>query len=261
MFSPSKTLVSTLRASYSPIQEMVVIDICALAGSESFSAAKKVSHPPFYIPSSTYSWLAREKAISVRNTVISSSFVGALIRKCEVVAVYLPEILDEVSRKLMFCVDREVPLTDWRQLMLAGHLGCPLLTLDPAFKDQLVKSRGKPLWSIEIQPCSFLIREIQLVYRQLVKEIGEMVYRSLSEGTVEGDMEQFKEERGENIRALERSLRSVGNGGIESLRVDFLCIDMHEIMEEFLNYRLYPKAVIRELCKKTLSCLVTLPVH
>jgi hypothetical protein len=102
-----------------------VCDVSVLESLESLRTARRIIKGPFYFPSSTYAWLAREKVISVRNVVLTYSLVSRFVREGDVIVAYLPEILDETARRLLFEVDREVSLSDLRAVLLSGHLCLP----------------------------------------------------------------------------------------------------------------------------------------
>lgn len=106
-----------------------VCDVGILSSHQNFRRIRLLLDGNLFIPSVTYSWLARDKLIQVRNHVIKYTFVNQLVRDGEIFALYLPDILDELARRLLFLGDREIPLTDLRTILLASHLGFPVVCI------------------------------------------------------------------------------------------------------------------------------------
>lgn len=95
-----------------------------------------------FIPSATYSWLARDRLIRVRQHIVKYTFVSQLVRDGRIFAVYLPEILDELARRLLFLGEREVPLTDLRAILLAAHLGFPVACIGDELPREIAEELG-----------------------------------------------------------------------------------------------------------------------
>jgi hypothetical protein len=238
-----------------------VCDVSVLESSESMEAAKKLVPGPFYLPSSTYSWLARERVISVRDVVLTYSLVSRFVREDEVIAVYLPEILDEVARRLLFEVEREVPLTDLRSLLLSSHLRLPLLTLDPKQLQNLVETKAEILWEFELHAERMVLREILCAYRKLAAEVGGLVYDLLNDGlSAEAVSQKIRGERDSSMRSLALSLDELGKGKTNPGRLGFkfLFLDLSGPLRDFLRYRALQGESLRGVCEKSL-CLVMLP--
>ncbi|MCS7131930.1 MAG: hypothetical protein NZ934_04305, partial [Hadesarchaea archaeon] len=115
-----------------------VCDVSVLAGMASVERAEALlDGGELYLPSATYSWLARDRLIRVRKRTVGYSLVSQLVRDRRLIVVYLPELYDELARRLMFAVERQVPLTDLRAAMLAAHLRLPMLAFDGELMDEL----------------------------------------------------------------------------------------------------------------------------
>jgi len=235
--------------------------VSVLESPESMEMAKKLVRGPFYFPSSTYSWLARERVISVRDVVLTHSLVSRFVREGEVIAAYLPEILDEVARRLLFEVEREVPLTDLRSLLLSSHLRLPLLTLDPKQLQNLVETKAEVLWQFELHAEWMVLREILCAYRKLAEEVGRLVYDFLNDGSsVEAIPQKIRAERGSSVRSLALSLEELSKEKTNPGRLDFkfLFLDLSGPLRDFLRYRALQGESLRGVCEKSL-CLLILP--
>ncbi|MDI6819832.1 MAG: hypothetical protein QMC89_02865 [Candidatus Hodarchaeaceae archaeon] len=115
-----------------------VCDVSVLVNRASIERAELLlDGGGLYLPSATYSWLARDRLIGVRGKAIGYSLVSQFVRDRRLLVVYLPELYDELARRLLFAVERQVPLTDLRAAMLAAHLGLPLLAFDDELTDEL----------------------------------------------------------------------------------------------------------------------------
>jgi hypothetical protein len=233
-----------------------VCDVSVLESPENLSTAKRFIGGPYYFPSSTYSWLAREKVISVRDVVLTYSLVSSFVREGEVVVAYLPEILDEVARKLLFEINREVPLSDLRALLLSGHLHLPFLTLDCQALQRL-SEKGEILWEFSLQAERIVLREIISAFRNLATEVGEQVFRSLNNGSSGKIAEEFKARRDSSLQSLVSSLGR-WRGNSKKLNFKFLFLDLSGPLQDFLKYKTMQRGDLRDVCEKSL-CLVISP--
>jgi len=238
-----------------------VCDVSVLESLESLRTARRIIKGPFYFPSSTYAWLAREKVISVRNVVLTYSLVSRFVREGDVIVAYLPEILDETARRLLFEVDREVSLSDLRAVLLSGHLCLPFLTLDLQVLQKLEK-KGKILWEFCLPNSSMVLKEILCAYRSLAQEMGGMVYDSLNDGhglSVTELVQEFKTSRDSSVQSLVSSLVKLGKTDSGVLGFKFFFLDLSSPLRDFLRYKILQGRNLREMCEKSL-CLVVAPV-
>jgi hypothetical protein len=214
-----------------------VCDVSVLKNSESFEQARGLTTSELCLPSATYAWVCREKLVTVRNHMLGHTFLSQLVRDGKLLVVYLPELLDEISRRLLFHVDREIPLTDLRATMLATHLGIPLLTLEEEPADRLKSSLGAlSLARHGIGNGWRDFREVLERYRCLAEALGTRAERCLSNGgTLEGV-----------IRGLE--IRRGGDTG-ELVEVEYLTWDLLPVLREYLRERVLPVGVVRGLCR------------
>lgn len=245
-----------------PIPQMAAVcDVSVLESSDSMEAAKKLVPGPFYFPSSTYSWLARERVISVRDVVLTHSLVSRFLREGDVIAAYLPEILDEVARRLLFEVEREVPLTDLRSLLLSSHLHLPLLTLDPKQLRNLLETKAEVVWEFELHAERTVLREILSAYKKLLTEVGGLVYELLNNGSsAETIPQKVRAKRNPSMRSLVTSLEELSRGRTNPGRLGFrfLFLDLSGPLRDFMRYRTLQGESLRGVCEKSL-CLVVFP--
>ena len=119
-----------------------ICDVSVLVNRKSIERARELfGNSSLYLPASTYAWLSRDKLISVRQQAIGYSLVSQYVRDRKIYAVHLPELYDELARRLMFEAERQVPLTDLRALLLAAHMRLPLLTFSDEIAEQLEEQR------------------------------------------------------------------------------------------------------------------------
>ncbi|MEM2282262.1 MAG: hypothetical protein QXH26_01770 [Candidatus Hadarchaeales archaeon] len=236
-----------------------VCDVSVLQSPESLEAAKRLVGRPFYLPSSTYSWLVRERVISVREIVLTHSLVGDFVRRGEVIAVYLPEILDEVARRLLFEAEREIPLTDLRALMLSGHLALPLFGLDPQLLQRVVKAGSAVVWEFDLHAEQMALKEVLCAYRKLAGEVGQLIYENLGNGfSLERVLAEIKSRRDSNLRSLVFTLEKMTRGKTNpgTLAFKFLLLDMGGPLGDFSKHGTLQPRLLREICEKSLCLLV-----
>jgi len=234
-----------------------VCDVSVLADRASFERARQlVDGGELYLPSATYSWLARDRLISVRGKAIGYSLVSQFVRDRELLVVYLPELLDELSRRLLFQVEREVPLTDLRAYMLAAHLQLPLLTFEDEPLKRLHEHIGaRMLWVLDSHVDRLAFRELLELYRELATDVGSYLSQHLNNGEVlEGLVEELRRKRGDSLRAVTAAARKLGqaraNPGELSLR--YVTWDLTPLLCEYLEQHVVHPEVVRELCERAL---------
>lgn len=234
-----------------------VCDVSVLADRASFERARQlVDGGELYLPSATYSWLARDRLISVRGKAIGYSLVSQFVRDRELLVVYLPELLDELSRRLLFRVEREVPLTDLRAYMLAAHLQLPLLTLEDEPLKRLNEHIGaRILWLLDSHVDRLAFREVLELYRELATDVGSYLSQRLKNGEVlECLVEELRRQRGEGMRAVTAAARKLGqaraNPGELSFR--YVAWGLTPLLREYLEQHVVQPEVVRELCERAL---------
>lgn len=234
-----------------------VCDVSVLADRASFERARQlVDGGELYLPSATYSWLARDRLISVRGKAIGYSLVSQFVRDRELLVVYLPELLDELSRRLLFQVEREVPLTDLRAYMLAAHLQLPLLTFEDEPLKRLHEHIGaRMLWVLDSHVDRLAFREVLELYRELATDVGSYLSQHLNNGEgLEGLVEELRRKRGDGLKAVTAAARKLGqaraNPGELSLR--YVTWDLTPLLCEYLEQHVIQPEVVRELCERAL---------
>jgi hypothetical protein len=223
--------------------------VSVLGDRRSFQRAKElVRGGELYLPSATYSWLAREKLISVRNHAIGYSLVSQFVREGQLLVVYLPEILDELSRRLLFEAEREISLTDLRALMLAAHLKVPLLTLEEEPLKRLREHLGaKTLRRVGVPGDWKTFKEALGIYRKLAVEVGSRVNECLNAG---GSFDELAGGWGEETQG------AVSQEMNPELGFEYVIWDMIPVLREYLRERVFEPAIVRKLCERSLLLIV-----
>lgn len=224
---------------------------------DNFETAKRIfTGGELYLPSATYSWLARDKLISVRNSIIGYSLVNQFVRDGELIVVYLPELLDEISRRLLYGADREVPLTDLRASMLASHLKIPILTLSEQLTDRLSDYLGAmAIWQLNVHPGSEAMLAAIDLYRELASDLGGYLARHQNNGVeFETLLEELKRLKLDNLRSKTSQISKspLRQYSSRKLSLTYLGLDITPIMCEYLEQRIIQPEVVRKLYEKSL---------
>ena len=234
-----------------------VCDVSALVDRTSFERAQRLlDGGEIYLPSATYSWLARDKLIAVRGKTLGYSLVSQFVRDRKLLVVYLPELLDELSRRLLFEVEREVPLTDLRALMLAAHLRLPLLTFDEGVVERLREHVGaRTLWQLDAHSDWLALREALELYRELASDVGSYLYKNLNDGRAfEGLANKLRSQRGDSLRAVTTAVRKLSQAQANPGELNFRYVvwDLTLLLREYLEQHIIQPEVVRELCERAL---------
>jgi len=234
-----------------------VCDASVLVGRENFETARSFFEGgSLCLPSATYSWLARDKLISVRGKAIGYSLVSQFVRDGELLVVFLPELYDEISRRLLFDVEREVPLTDLRASLLATHLKLPLLTFDGELVERLRDHVGaQTLWRLEVHADWLAMREALELYRELASDVGSYLYQRLADADAfDGLVGELRRCRGNDIQAVTAAVRKLSqakaNPGVLSL--EYIALNLTPVVREYLKQHVLSPEMVRELCERTL---------
>jgi len=234
-----------------------VCDVSVLSDRSSFERTWRIlDGGSLYLPSATYSWLARDRLISVRGETIGYSLVSQFVRDRKLLVVYLPELLDELSRRLLFSSGREVPLTDLRAFMLASHLGMPLFTFADEPMERLQEHFGaRTLWELDIHGnWLYLMDEISR-YRELASDIGGYLDRRMAEerafdGLVKDIARQCRLIPKKGAVKVEGREPAKTNPG--RLKVEFIVWNLLPILREYLSQHILPPEIVRDLCERAL---------
>ncbi len=233
-----------------------VCDASVLVSRESFERARGLFEGgSLCLPSATYSWLARDKLISVRGKAIGYSLVSQFVRDGELIVTFLPELYDEISRRLLFEVEREVPLTDLRASLLASHLKLPLLTFDDGLVRRLEQHlEAQALWQIEAHADWPALREALELYRELASDVGSYLSQHMEEGAFEGLADAIHGSRGEGMRAVTEAVRRLSQARTNpgALHLDYLALNVEPVVREYAKQHVLQPEVVRELCERTL---------
>ena len=234
-----------------------VCDVSVLVDRASFERAQRLlDGGELYLPSATYSWLARDKLIAVRGKALGYSLVSQFVRDRKLLVVYLPELLDELSRRLLFGVEREVPLTDLRALMLAAHLRLPLLTFDEGVIERLREHVGaRTLWQLDAHADWLALREVFELYRELASDVGSYLNKNLNDGRAfEGLVGELRKQRDGNLRAVMAAVRKLSQAWTNPGELSFRYVtwDLTPLLREYLEQHVLQPEVLRELCERAL---------
>ena len=182
--------------------------------------------------------------------------MSQFVRDRKLLVVYLPELLDELSRRLLFEVQREVPLTDLRALMLAAHLRLPLLTFDEGVVERLREHVGaRILWQLNAHSDWLALREALELYRELASDVGNYLCKNLNDGrTSENLIDELRSWRGDSLRAVTTAVRKLSQTRTNPGELNFRYItwDLTPILREYLKQHVLQPEVVRELCERAL---------
>lgn len=239
-----------------------VCDVSVLVDRTTFELAQElVDGGNLYIPAATYGWLARDKLISVRGRAIGYSLVNQFVRDRELLVVYLPELLDELSRRLLFGVEREMPLTDLRALMLAAHLQLPLLAFGEEFAERLQEhASGRKIWNIDARADSGSLQAALRLYGELASDLGNYLSRHLNNGgKFEGLVEELKRLRADSLRTATASVGKMRQARTSprNLGLTYVAWDIMPILREYLEQHVVQPEVIHELCRLALLLIAS----
>lgn len=214
-----------------------------------------------YLPSATYSWLSRDKLIGVRGKAIGYSLVSQFVRDRRLLVVYLPELYDELARRLLFEVERQVPLTDLRAAMLAAHLGLPLLAFDAELADELDDHvNARTVWQLEAHADWLAMREVLEFYLELSVDLGGYLSKRLDErDALEGAVEELRRCNGDGLRAVTAAVGKLNqakqNPGLLNFR--YLAWDLTPMVREYAEQHVLQPEVLRELCERALLLIAS----
>jgi len=234
-----------------------VCDASVLVNRTNFERAQQLfDGGELYLPSATYSWLARDKLIAVRGKAIGYSLISQFVRDQGLFVVYLPELYDELSRRLLFAVDRQVPLTDLRAAMLATHMRLPLLAFDDELVERLQENfDGQVIWQLDLHADWPAIEEALGLYRELSSDVGGYLCERLSEDNAfERAVEELRSHLGDTLKATAAPARKVGqakpNPGM--LNFKYLTWDLTTVVCEYSKQHVLQPEVVREVCERAL---------
>ena len=234
-----------------------VCDVSVLVNRMNIERAQQLlDGGELYLPSATYSWLARDKLISVRGKAVGYSLISQFVRDRGLFVVYLPELYEELARRLLFTVERQVPLTDLRAAMLAAHMQLPLLAFDGEFVDRLQEHfYARVIWQLDAHADWLAMREAFELYRELSSDIGGYLNQRLNEDdAIRSAVEELRRCRGDNLQVTTAAVRRLSqakpNPG--TLNFKYLTWDLMPIVREYVQQHVLQPEVVRELCERVL---------
>jgi hypothetical protein len=239
-----------------------VCDASVLVDRESFERAQRLFDcGSLHLPSSTYSWLARDKLIGVRGKVIGYSLVSQFVRDGKLLVTFLPELYDEISRRLLFDVEREVPLTDIRASLLAAHLKLPLLTFDDGLLERMRQHIGAhTIWQLDAHADWLAMREALELYRELASDVGSYLHNNIEGAeTFENLSGELRRCRGENLQAVAQAVRKLSQARTNpgELSFKYIALDLMPVVRSYVEQHVLQQEVVRELCERTLLLIAS----
>ena len=239
-----------------------VCDVSVLVNRKSIERARELfGNSSLYLPASTYAWLSRGKLISVRQQAIGYSLVSQYVRSRKIYAVHLPELYDELARRLMFEAERQVPLTDLRALLLAAHMRLPLLTFGDEIIKQLEEHIGTlELWEFKTGANSLTMREILEFYWNLLSGTGSALYKAINNcSSLEEPIKEIQGRYNDKLRATAKAIEQISRGQRNSKALSFryLAWDLLPVAREYLEQYVLQPEVVHELCERALLLIAT----
>lgn len=234
-----------------------VCDVSVLVNRDSVNRARELfSDRGFYLPNSTYSWLSHSRFIKVRDQAVGYSLLSQLVRTRQVYPILLPEVYNELARKIMFEVDHNVPLTDLRTAFLSTHLKLPLLTFDEKLIERLSNHiETYKLWSIRTHANWLAIRQILELYREFLFGVGEELNDRIGEkDSFSKIVSEVKSERRERLQKITSSIQKISQGQTNPGTLKFQCLawNIQPSIREYLDQHVLEPGIIRELCERAL---------
>jgi hypothetical protein len=239
-----------------------VCDASVLVDRTNFERAQQLFEGgELYLPSATYSWLARDKLISVRGKAIGYSLVSQFVRDQSLFVVYLPELYDELSRRLLFSVDRRLPLTDLRATMLATHMRLPLLAFDNELVERLEENfDGRVVQQLDLHADWSSIEEALDLYRRFSEVIGGYLCERLNEDDsfdsaiveLESHLEDYSKSGTESGKKVVQTKPDPG-----MLNFKYLIWDLTPVVCEYSRQHVLQPEIVREVCERALLLLAT----
>ncbi|MBS3815214.1 MAG: hypothetical protein KGY45_01475 [Hadesarchaea archaeon] len=241
-----------------------VCDISVLNKRSSVQIARKLFlGRGLYLPNSTYSWVSHNKFIQVRNRSVGYSLLKQLVETREIYPVSIPEIYNELARRIMFEVDHNIPLTDLRTFFLSTHLRLPLLTFDEKVTERLSENiQTHLLWKIKTHANWLTIREISEFYREFLFETGSRLNQEMDEElSFVNTLKGIKDERKEKFQKISKSIQKISQNQSNPGNLEFQCLawDITSTIQDYSHQHILEPESIRELCERSLL-LVAKPV-
>jgi hypothetical protein len=235
-----------------------VADISALINRENFEEARNLFWMgELFFPSATYSWLARDKLIEVRGKPLSYSLVGRFVQERELLVAYLPELLEEISRRILFEVDHKISLTDLRAIMLATHLKLPLLVFDEELMERLDRFvRTEVICALEAPAGWHAIKEVLEFYARLSESAGSYLSEHLEEDdAVEGLVKELKSQDLLQIpKSTDREKKRMDSG---NLNFRCLALDFTQVLREYRRQHVLQPEVVEGLCRQSVLVIAS----
>lgn len=248
-----------------PIRDFgAVCDISVLTDRASLDEAQELfSNSGLYIPASTYSWLSRSKLIQVRHQTVKYSLLSQMVRSRKIYPTHLPEIYDEIARKIMFETNRNVALTDLRGLFLAAHLQLPILTYDKNLIDRVSDEIGiQSIQSFETHTNQLVIRKLLELYREVSSQYSKFLQEQLENG---GNLPKAMRE----IRkAYKEKFKTAGESALKTSReqsnpriLEFQYIGWAILssIREYYEENIIQEDLMREICERGILLIANPP--
>lgn len=216
-----------------------------------------------YIPSSTYSWLSRSKLIQIRHHTVKYSLLKQMVRDRRIYPAHMPELYDEMSRKIMFEADHNIALTDLRSLFLASHLQLPTLTFDENLIERISKEMGiRTLERFEAHANWLTIRSALELYRELSFDSSKRFHERLEDGgNFSETVREVEESHKENFRSTEKSAQKIGQGQTNpgALEFQYLAWNILPGIQEYYEQDIVRPDTLRQICERSILLIASPP--
>lgn len=233
-----------------------VCDVSALGDRGSIERAQSLFDScGLYIPSSTYSWLARTKLIEVRGQTVSYSLIKRVIQARKIYPIHLPDIYDEIARKLMFRVNHKISLTDLRALLLSSHLQIPLLTFDGGLLSRWAKHiKIRSFWSFQGGGSGATRNALEL-YRELLVSSNKHFYKLIENGgtfprITEDILKTHECDFEKTNKIIQKTGQKRSNSSV--LNFHYLAWNILPVIREYLDQYVLQPETVRELCERAM---------
>ena len=257
------SLINALRSKFEGINIQnlgMICDVNLLTNRNTFEVVRRsIKWAELYITSATYSWLARDKLISVRGKQLSYTLLRHLVHNRQLLVVYLPELYDELARRLLFQTERKISLTDLRSLLLSAYLKLPLLTID----DELFKKLSEHLNAQVILRYHsgigvYSIFNALNLYRGMTYEIGKALSKRMDEPSIHRQVAR---------EVVERFSTASEKTGVENpshlnensnwLEFKFIAWDLIPVIREYSEHRVIQQDKMEGICEAIMLPIAT----
>lgn len=222
--------------------------------------SKSIKCAELYITSATYSWLARDKLIGVRGKQLSYTLLRHLVHNRQLLVVYLPELYDELARRLLFQTEKKIPLTDLRSLLPSAYLKLPLIALDDELLKRLSEHlEAKVILRIRSGMGVYSAFNALNLYRGMAYEIGKALSSRIDESSTCSQIarEVIRRFSAASEKAIAEN-SSCSNENLNGLDFKFVIWDLTSAIREYSEHRVIQQDTMEMVCEAIMLPIATL---